>query len=324
MSALSGCSLLIDTGDAGAESRIYIDAGADASIIDAGYIPPDASSDDVRAADATPPVGEDGGPADARVADARPLGDIVIVACEDHDEDGFGEGCAHGDDCDDSDPDVRPGATEVCNEVDDDCDGVIDEGLLFGPRCHDGEGACRADGVLRCVNGEQVCTARAGAAQPETCNGVDDDCDGVVDDGAECGWGDVCLDGGCRARPLCDGAAFLAAATPGQHTPVDTSHMESDYEGSCGGAGAPERVVAFNLDHAASVHFATFNSTFDPMLYVRATCDVPATEVGCNVDFGEGQEAFIAVDLAPGRYYVFVDGEPGEAGALDLFTAIYD
>ena len=50
VSALSGCSLLIDTGDAGAESRIYIDAGADASIIDAGYIPPDASSDDVRAA----------------------------------------------------------------------------------------------------------------------------------------------------------------------------------------------------------------------------------------------------------------------------------
>lgn len=37
-----------------------------------------------------------------------------------------GDGVPDGEDCDDRDPDVKPGATETWNEVDDDCDGVID------------------------------------------------------------------------------------------------------------------------------------------------------------------------------------------------------
>jgi hypothetical protein len=69
--------------------------------------------------------------------------------------------------------------TETCNGMDDDCDGVVDNGLGT-MSC--GQGAC-ARTVQACVNGQpQTCTP--GTPTSETCNGMDDDCDGVVDNGA--------------------------------------------------------------------------------------------------------------------------------------------
>jgi YD repeat-containing protein len=67
-------------------------------------------------------------------------------------------------------------ATEQCNGQDDDCDGLVDEGLT-----HACESACGA-GTVQCVAGQwTACSAPDPVA--ETCNGVDDDCDGTVDDG---------------------------------------------------------------------------------------------------------------------------------------------
>jgi hypothetical protein len=43
--------------------------------------------------------------------------------CEDADGDGFGEGCNAGPDCNDDDPDVNPGEQELCDDVDQNCDG---------------------------------------------------------------------------------------------------------------------------------------------------------------------------------------------------------
>ncbi|MBL8616627.1 MAG: hypothetical protein JNM72_13535 [Deltaproteobacteria bacterium] len=59
-------------------------------------------------------------------------------------EDRDGDGVPQGEDCDDADPAVLPGAEEVCgNDKDDDCDGFVDG---FDAECNKGSGGCAAAG----------------------------------------------------------------------------------------------------------------------------------------------------------------------------------
>ena len=68
-------------------------------------------------------------------------------------------------------------STETCNGVDDNCNGLIDEGI---PDISCGVGVCRRT-IAACVLGvSQTCTP--GTSSTETCNGLDDDCDGMVDE----------------------------------------------------------------------------------------------------------------------------------------------
>ena len=101
--------------------------------------------------------------------------------CQDVDADGFTADV----DCRDDVAAIHPGAAEVCNDLDDDCDGVVDDGFAKGEACSAGIGACERPGVTVCSPGGTgtVCGAVPGAPAAESCNGVDDDCDGTVDDG---------------------------------------------------------------------------------------------------------------------------------------------
>lgn len=71
---------------------------------------------------------------------------------------------------------------QLCNGVDDDCDGRTDEDI---PVLDCGYGPCRVR-LPGCVNGVETECSPLPAATPEICNGIDDDCNGVVDDGAGC------------------------------------------------------------------------------------------------------------------------------------------
>jgi len=108
-----------------------------------------------------------------------------------------------GGDCDDGNPDIREGAQEQCNEIDDDCDGLTDEpGALrcrtFYPDRDGDTWGDPADGRCLCQPDDTWFLARAGDCDDSSvlvfpgtiddCNGIDDDCDGVTDpkDAAGC------------------------------------------------------------------------------------------------------------------------------------------
>lgn len=138
---------------------------------------------------------------------ADPGPDLIVLHdyYKDADGDGYGSGApmraaqrlpgwADKDgDCDDTNHAIHPGAMEMCNHADDNCNSQIDEGLrmqsFFQDLDHDGYGG--RDFAIDCApppgyvdngrdcNDENV-NIHPGA--PEQCNGGDDDCDGLDDD----------------------------------------------------------------------------------------------------------------------------------------------
>jgi hypothetical protein len=77
---------------------------------------------------------------------------------------------------------IHVGVPEVCNGIDDDCNGAIDDGI-------DNLGACTADASGQCANSQLACDDGGMVCPPsapsvETCDGIDNDCNGAVDDHA--------------------------------------------------------------------------------------------------------------------------------------------
>lgn len=137
-------------------------------------------------------------------------------------------------DCDDGNADLNPKATEVCNNKDDDCDGTtdvkaLDCTVLYADADSDAYGAvgdsqclCGPTGTYTATTGGD-CNDAIGAIHPktdETCNGLDDDCDGFTDppNSGDCslyfkdtdadGYGNVTVSSKC----LCGGIDGYAAS----------------------------------------------------------------------------------------------------------------
>ena len=138
----------------------------------------------------------------------------VCCFCIDEDGDGYGitpTPCCPfaGIDCDDSDPNIHPGAIEICNNgKDDDCDWLTDCNDLDCCQDRDGDGYGNPPGPCCRFPGwdcnDQDANINPGAK--EICdNGKDDDCDGFVDcEDADCACADKDGDGyGNPPGPCC-------------------------------------------------------------------------------------------------------------------------
>ncbi len=127
-----------------------------------------------------------------------PDADGLGSGCDDDDD---GDGALDLDDCEPLDPTRFPGAPEVCDGVDDDCDNTADDGLVatwypdldedgFGTDANNaGEVTCAPQAGWVAVAGD--CDDADDAVNPdatEVCNDLDDDCDDTPDDGLIVTW----------------------------------------------------------------------------------------------------------------------------------------
>jgi len=180
----------------------------------------------------------------------------------DQDSDGYS---VCGADCDDSDPGVRPGAHEVCNGIDDDCDGIVDEGT----DCYDDDGDGQTENEGDCHDGDEDIYE---GAPEDPGNGIDDDCDGIVDSGAA----DLDSDGYGESGGDCD--EYDPTTYPG--APELADGVDNDCDGII-----DEGTLAYDDDEDGSSEDEGDCDDTDATVYVGA-----AEDGGAGTNDGDGKD----------------------------------
>ena len=113
--------------------------------------------------------------------------------------DGDNDGYTQDEDCDDADPLIHPGATELCDGVDNDCDNEIDEGVTttyyadvdldgFGDLDETSQACDSPEGYVPFSNDCDDSNDGVYPGAPEICDGLDNDCDELIDEDEQGYW----------------------------------------------------------------------------------------------------------------------------------------
>ncbi len=135
--------------------------------------------------------------------------------------------------------DYEDGTETLCDDLDNDCDGSVDEALAGC--CTEGDTVACSTDEGECTVGEQLCDASGNWSEcsgvlpgTESCNGLDDDCDGDTDDGLTPPACDLDLGVCAGASPSCDGASGWGACDYGTDYEVDETLCD-DLDNDCDG-----------------------------------------------------------------------------------------
>ena len=214
--------------------------------------------------------------------------------------DADGDGSCSDVDCDDTDPASYPGATEVCDGIDNDCDGQIDEGLTTTYYADaDGDGYGNANAPV------QACSAPAGHVAnstdcddgdatvypnaPEVCDGLDNDCDGQIDEGLTTTYyadadGDGYGDANAPVQACSAPAGHVADATDcddGDATVYPNAPEICDgLDNDCDGQIDEDGLTTYYLD--------SDNDGFGDAANSTQACDAPAGYVLNDTDCDDG------------------------------------
>ncbi len=246
--------------------------------------------------------------------------------------------------------------TEVCNGIDDDCDGTIDDNLGTAS-C--GLGRCAASAPVCVDGGPGICTPNMGAARAEACDDVDDDCDGVPDDGIPdltCGLGacarsvtacvsgvpqtctpgmpsaEICGDaidqdcnGVVEGPPASDRCASATPYTIGSTVSGENTCTNADHAAGCGGASGADLSYVFTSTGSPTRYTVRMTGAagYDTVLHAHAstTCST-ADELACNNDTGAANVSEITIDSPPsGPVYLVADQALAGPGSTFTLTS---
>ncbi|MFT5680117.1 MAG: hypothetical protein ACI8RZ_001022 [Myxococcota bacterium] len=244
--------------------------------------------------------------------------------------DGDGDGYAVEVDCDDGNASIHPGQPEVCDGVDDNCNGQIDEG--FSDTDTDGIADCtdteECDGLDN--NGDGVADegfsdsdgdGTPDCLDPEECNGLDDDGDGLIDE-------DFDTDGDGYAPCATDGTADCddsnADISP-DATEVGGDAIDNDCDGAIdeGDWGEGDLVITEILNNPLSV-----SDRDGEWFEIRNNSGEDRILNGLTIHDDSGDEHRLAADdaiwLLDGAYMVLgINGDTATNGGVSV-DYVYD